>query len=61
MPLINVVLILIIIGVLLWLVNLFIPMEAKIKQIMNIVVVIGVVFWLLRVFGLWSHLSSVRV
>jgi hypothetical protein len=43
---------LIVIGVLLWLVNQYIPMDAKIKQILNIVVVIVVVIWLLHVFGL---------
>lgn len=52
MPLINLVFVLIVVGVLLWLVNSFIPMDRKIKQILNIVVVIGVVIWLLQVFGL---------
>ena len=48
---IHLVVILIIIGVLLWAANTYIPMDGKIKQIMNIVVVIAVVFWLLEVFG----------
>ncbi len=61
MPLINVVLILIVVGVLLWLVNSLIPMEATIKRIVNIVVIIAVVLWLLSVFGLFAGLSSVRV
>jgi hypothetical protein len=52
MSLINVVIILIVVGVLLWLVNRFIPMDYKIKQILNIVVVIAVIIWLLRAFGL---------
>ena len=51
--LINVLISLIIVGVALWLVNSFIPMDAKIKQILNVVVVIVVVLWLLRVFGLF--------
>jgi NADH:ubiquinone oxidoreductase subunit 2 (subunit N) len=54
MTLVNVVIILIIVGVVLWLINRFIPMDHKIKQILNIVVVIAVVLWLLRAFGLWG-------
>ena len=51
MPLINVVVVLIVVGVLLWLVNRFIPMAGSIKSILNAVVVIGVVLWLLNIFG----------
>ena len=61
MPLIQLVVVLIVIGVLLWLVNNFIPMDGKIKRILNIVVVIGVVLWLLSVFGLFSSLSGIRI
>jgi hypothetical protein len=61
MPLIQLVVVLIVIGVLLWLVNNYIPMDRKIKQILNIVVVIGVVLWLLNVFGLFKGLSSIHV
>ena len=61
MPLINVVITLIVVGVLLWLVNNYIPMDAKIKNILNIVVVIAVVLWLLSVFGVLGPLSSYRV
>jgi hypothetical protein len=50
--LLHVVLVLIVIGVLLWLVNNFIPMESSIKSLLNIVVFIAVVFWLLSAFGL---------
>lgn len=50
MSLINLVLILIVIGVLLWLVNNYIPMDGKIKQIINAVVVIAVVVWLIQLF-----------
>jgi hypothetical protein len=60
-PLINVVIELIVIGVLLWLVNRFIPMAASIKSILNAVVVIFVVVWLLKVFGLWSYITHFRV
>lgn len=49
---------LILIGVLLWLVSAYIPMDAKIKQILNVVVVILVVLWLLNVFGVFGYLDS---
>ena len=61
MPLISLILILITVGVLLWLVNRFIPMDSKIKSILNGVVVIFVVLWLLQVFGLLSGLSAIHV
>lgn len=61
MPLMNVLLTLIVVGVLLWLVNTYIPMDAKIKQILNIVAVVVVVLWLLNVFGLFSNLGNLRV
>jgi low temperature requirement protein LtrA len=61
MPLIQLVIVLIVVGVLLWLVNSYIPMDRKIKQILNIVVVIGVVLWLLSAFGLLSSLSNIRI
>ncbi len=61
MPLVHIVLVLIVVGVLLWLINSFIPMDAKIKSILNIVVVIAVVIWLLQAFGLMGSLSSFRV
>jgi undecaprenyl pyrophosphate phosphatase UppP len=61
MPLINLVVILIVVGVLLWLVNNYIPMDAKIKQILNIVVVIAVIVWLLQVFGVLGDIRSFRI
>jgi hypothetical protein len=61
LPLINVLLALIVIGVLLWLVNRYIPMDHKIKSILNGVVVIAVVLWLLSVFGLLDFLSNFHV
>lgn len=61
MSLLSLVLTLIVIGVLLWLVNVYVPMDAKIKSILNGVVVIAVVLWLLNVFGLFGHLNSVQV
>jgi hypothetical protein len=61
MPLLQILLTLIVVGVLLWLVNRFIPMAGSIKSILNGVVVIGVVLWLLSVFGLFHSLSRIRV
>lgn len=65
MPLINLIVILVVVGVLLWLVNRYIPMEARIKSILNVVVIIVVVLWLLNVFGLFNTFShgmgSIRV
>lgn len=61
MPLINVVLVRIVVGVLLWLINRFIPMQGTIKSIRNAVVVIAVVLWLLNVFGLFNSLAHIRI
>jgi uncharacterized membrane protein len=61
MPIIQVVVALIVVGVLLWLVNNFIPMAGSIKSILNAVVVIVVVLWLLSVFGLIGSLSKIHV
>jgi len=61
MPLLQILLTLIVVGVLLWLVNRFIPMQGTIKSILNAVVVIGVVVWLLNIFGLFHSLSRVHV
>jgi len=61
MPLLQVVMTLIVVGVLLWLVNRLIPMAGSIKSILNAVVVIAVVVWLLNVFGLLISPSSIRV
>jgi hypothetical protein len=61
MPLINIVIALIVVGVLLWLVNNYIPMASGIKTILNAVVVVAVGVWVLRAFGLWGHLTSYRI
>ena len=61
MPLLQVVVTLIVVGILLWLVNRFIPMQGTIKSILNGVVIIAVVLWLLNVFGLFHSLSGVHV
>ena len=61
MPLIQVLEVLVVVGVLLWLVNRFIPMQSWIKSILNGVVVIAVVLWILNLFGLFHSLSRVHV
>jgi hypothetical protein len=61
MPLIQVLEVLIVVGVLLWLVNRFIPMQGTIKSILNGVVVIAVVLWMLNIFGLFHSISHIRV
>jgi len=61
MPLLQLVIVLVVVGVLLWLVNHFIPMAGSIKSILNAVVVIAVVVWLLNVFGLFHSISRIRV
>lgn len=58
MPLINIVVVLIVIGVGLWLINSYIPMASSIKTILNIVVVVSVVVWVLQAAGLWSRVTS---
>jgi hypothetical protein len=61
MPLLQILVVLIAVGGLLWLVNRFIPMQGTIKSILNAVVVIAVVLWLLNIFGLFHWLSGVHV
>jgi len=61
MPLMQVVLALIVVGVLLWLVNSYIPMDGKIRNIINAVVVIVVVVWLLQVFGLIGTINGIHI
>ena len=60
MPLLTVLIVLLVVGVLLWLVNTYLPMDRKIKNIFTAVVVIVVVVWLLKVFGLLSALKSLH-
>jgi hypothetical protein len=57
----QVLIVLIVVGVLLWLVNQYIPMDHKIKSILNVVVVILVVLWLLNVFGVFHSFSNIRI
>ncbi len=61
MSLFTVLITLVVVGVLLWLVNTYIPMDGKIKNILNIVVVIVLVLWLLRAFGVLGSLQNIRI
>lgn len=61
MPLINLIVTLIGVGVLLWLVNTYIPMDRKIKSILNVVIVVAVILWLLSSFGILGNMSGIRV
>ncbi len=61
MSLIYVIIVLIAVGVILWLINRFIPMASSIKTILNVVVIIVVVVWLLSIFGVIGSISNIRV
>lgn len=61
MPLIQLVIVLVVVGVVLWLINTYIPMQSTIKNILNAVVVIAVILWLLSVFGVIGSLSGIHV
>jgi hypothetical protein len=61
MPLINLVIVLVVVGVVLWVINSYIPMQSTIKKILNVVVVVGVIIWLLSVFGVIGNISAIRI
>jgi predicted membrane protein len=61
MPLINLVIALIVVGVVLYMINRYIPMASSIKTILNVVVVVSVGIWVLQAVGLWGGISSFRV
>jgi hypothetical protein len=61
MSLLTILLVLIVAGVLLWLVNNYIPMDHKIKNILNAVVVVVVIVWLLKVFGVFVYLKDIHL
>jgi len=61
MPLINLLIPLIVVGVVLWLINNYIPMASSIKTIINAVVVVAVCIWILQATGLWSTVTNFRV
>jgi len=61
MSLLTILLVIIVAGVILWLINNYIPMDHKIKNILNVVVVIILIVWLLKVFGLFSYLTNIHI
>jgi hypothetical protein len=61
MSLVSLLVVLIIVGVILWLINNYIPMDAKIKKILNVVVVIVVIIWLLQAFGVLGNIKGLRI
>lgn len=61
MPLLTILLVIIVVGVLLWLVNSFLPMDHNIKKILNVVVIIILIVWLLKVFGIFSSLLDIHI
>jgi len=61
MPILTILIVLIVAGVLLYLVNNYIPMDRKIKNILNVVVVIAVIVWLLKIFGVFTYLKDITI
>lgn len=61
MLLIQIVIVLIVVGVILWLINTYIPMASAIKSLLNAVVVIALVIWILKAFGVWHYFTRLRV
>ena len=61
MPLLTILLVLVVVGVILWLINRFIPMQSTVKSILNAVVIIVLVIWLLKVFGVLGSLQNLHV
>jgi hypothetical protein len=61
MPLLSIVITLVVIGVVLWLINSYIPMASGIKNLLNVVVVVVAAIWVLKVFGLWGQITSYRL
>lgn len=61
MPLINLVVVLIVVGMALYLINRYIPMASSIKTILNVVVVVAVCVWVLQAVGLWTNVTTFRI
>jgi predicted membrane protein len=61
MPLINIVIALIVVGVALWLINNYIPMASSIKTILNVVVVVAVAVWVLQGVGVWGQITGYKL
>ena len=61
MSLLTVLLVLVVVGVVLWLINTYIPMDRKIKSILNVVVVVVTIIWLLQAFGLLGSVKNLHL
>lgn len=61
MPILTIIIALVIAGVLLYLINRYIPMDRTIKMILNVVVVIVLIVWLLKVFGVWGNVTNAHI
>ena len=61
MSLLSILIAIIVTGVLLWVINTFLPMDRQIKRIFNIVVVVALIIWLLKAFGLFAYLTNIYV
>lgn len=61
MPLLHLIIVLVVVGVILWVINSYIPMQPTIKKILNVVVVVGVILWLLSAFGVIGSLQGIRI
>lgn len=61
MPLIYIVLVLMVVGMVLWLINRYVPMAGSIKTILNAVVVIAVCVWVLKAAGLWTQVLNYKI
>jgi len=61
MSLVSLIVVLVVLGLVMWAINSFIPMEANIKRVLNIAVVIFLVIWLLQAFGLFGPLGNIRI
>jgi hypothetical protein len=61
MSLLGVILVLVVVGFILWAINVYIPMDGTIKKILNVVVIVVLAIWLLQVFGLLGDLRAVKV
>jgi hypothetical protein len=61
MTLLSILIAIIVVGVLLWIINTFLPMDRQIRKIFNLVVVIALIIWLLKAFGLFAYLTSIYV
>jgi hypothetical protein len=61
MPILTILIVLIVAGVILYVVNNYIPMDGKIKSILNVVVVLVVIVWLLKIFGVFTYLKDISI